>query len=76
MEKFAIGLLVGGAIGAVLTANNYKMRTLVRKAQQEMQNILVTMMDERICAMEHGAATPQSYPDEENDDKRDKKRRK
>jgi hypothetical protein len=76
MEKFAIGLLVGGAIGAVLTANNYKMRTLVRKAQQEMQNKLDTMMDERICAMEHGAATPQSYPDEENDDKRDKKRRK
>ena len=60
MEKFAIGLLVGGAIGAVLTANNYKMRTLVRKAQQEMQNKLDTMMDERICAMEHGAATPQS----------------
>lgn len=76
MEKFAIGLLVGGAIGAVLTANNYKMRTLVRKAQQEMQNKLDTMMDERICAMENGAATPQSYPDEENDDKRDKKRRK
>ena len=76
MEKFAIGLLVGGAIGAVLTANNYKMRTLVRKAQQEMQNKLDTMMDERICAMEHGAATPQSYLDEENDDKRDKKRRK
>ncbi|MBR2330447.1 MAG: hypothetical protein IKA40_04295 [Clostridia bacterium] len=76
MEKFAIGLLVGGAIGAVLTANNYKMRTLVRKAQQDMQNKLDTMMDERICAMENGAATPQSYPDEENDDKRDKKRRK
>ena len=55
MEKFAIGLVVGGLAGAVLATNNYKMRTLVRKGQEEVQAKLDAMMDEKICAMENGA---------------------
>ena len=56
MEKFALGLIIGGIGGAVLTANNYKMRTLVRKTQEEMQAKLNMMLDERIRDMESDAA--------------------
>ena len=52
MEKFAIGMLFGGMIGAVLCANNYKMRTLVKKGQEEVQIKLDQIMDEKINAME------------------------
>lgn len=52
MEKFVIGLLVGGVCGALLTANNYKMRTLVRKGQEEVQAKLDELMDEKIRAFE------------------------
>ena len=52
MEKFAIGMLFGGMIGAVLCANNYKMRTLVKKGQEEVQTKLDQMMDEKIREME------------------------
>ena len=55
MEKFAIGLLVGGMAGAILATNNYKMRALVRKGQEEVQNKLDEMMDEKIRQMENGA---------------------
>ena len=48
MEKFAIGLMVGGIGGALLVANNYKMRTLVRKTQEEVQANLDRMLDEKI----------------------------
>ncbi len=52
MEKFAIGLLVGGVCGALLTANNYKMRTLVKKGQEEVQAKLDELMDEKIRMFE------------------------
>lgn len=52
MEKFTIGLIIGGLGGALLTANNYKMRTLVKKGQEEMQKKLDTLMDEKIREME------------------------
>ena len=52
MEKFAIGLMVGGIGGALLVANNYKMRTLVRKTQEEVQANLDRMLDEKIRAMD------------------------
>lgn len=52
MEKFALGLLVGAVGGALATANSYKMRTLVRKTQAELQAKLDQMMDEKIRAME------------------------
>ena len=52
MEKFAIGVLVGGMLGAILVANNNKMRMLVKKAQEESQEKLNSFMDEKINAME------------------------
>ncbi len=55
MEKFAIGLALGCLGGALLVTNNYKMRTLVRKSQEEVQNKLDELMDEKIQAMEENA---------------------
>ncbi len=52
MEKFAIGVVVGGLAGALLTANNYRMRTLVKKGQAELQAKLDKLMDEKIDEME------------------------
>lgn len=57
MEKFAIGLVLGGLGGALLVANNYKMRTLVRKGQEEVQAKLDKLMDEKIEAMETATET-------------------
>ena len=55
MEKFAIGLAIGGLCGALLVANNYKMRTLVKKGQEEVLAKFDGLMDEKIKAMEEGA---------------------
>lgn len=55
MEKFAMGVIIGGICGALLTANNYKMRALVRKAQEEVQIKLNMLMDEKLEAVEEGA---------------------
>ena len=52
MEKFAIGLLMGSVIGAVCVANNYKIRTLVKKGPKEMQEKIDEMMDKTIDAVE------------------------
>ena len=54
MEKFAIGLIIGAVGGALVTANNYKMRTLVKKSQEEVQAKLDQLMDDKIQAMEEG----------------------
>ena len=69
MEKFAIGLLLGGVGGALLVANNYKMRTLVKKGQEEVQNKLNTMMDEKILAMEEKQAQEEKDEDSVSDKK-------
>ncbi len=55
MEKFAIGLIIGGIGGALLAANNYKMRTLIKKGQEEVMAKVDEFMDEKIQAMEEGA---------------------
>ncbi len=54
MEKFAIGLIIGGLGGALLVANNYKMRTLIKKGQEEAMAKMDEFMDEKIEAMEKG----------------------
>ena len=69
MEKFAIGLLLGGVGGALLVANNYKMRTLVKKGQEEVQNKLNAMMDEKILAMEEKQAQEEKDEDGVSDKK-------
>ena len=52
MEKFAIGLLLGGVCGALITANNYKMRTLVKRSQEEVQAKLDELLDEKLRAFD------------------------
>ncbi len=52
MEKFAIGFIVGGLAGALLITNNYKMRALVRKGQQEAQERLDAMLDEKLRCLD------------------------
>lgn len=54
MEKFAIGLMLGGIGGALLAANNYKMRVLIKKGQDELQAKLDKLMDEKIQELEEG----------------------
>ena len=55
MEKFAIGMLLGVVGGALLTANNYKMRALVKKSQTEIQEKLDSLMDEKLKEMDETA---------------------
>ena len=55
MEKFITGAALGMLAGALLTANNYKMRTLVRKGQEEVASKLDQMLDEKIERLEKGA---------------------
>ena len=45
MEKFAIGLAIGALGGALLVANNYKMRTLIKKGQDELMTKFDNLMD-------------------------------
>ena len=54
MEKFTIGLLLGAVGGALLAANSCKMRTLVRKGQEEVKQRLDEMMDEKLKDIENG----------------------
>ena len=73
MEKFAIGFLLGGLGGALLVANNYKMRTLVKKSQQEVQEKLDKLMDDKLRKMDENEALADA---DEQDDKATKKSKK
>lgn len=55
MEKFAIGMLLGIGAGALITANSYKMRMLVKKGQEEAQAKFNQIVDEKLNQMEEGA---------------------
>lgn len=69
MEKFVVGLLLGGVCGALLTANNYKMRTLVRKGQEEVQAKLDELMDEKIREFEEKEQEKKQEKSEEKAEK-------
>ncbi len=52
MEKiFCLGLMFGAIGGALLVANSYKARSLVKKSQEEVMKKMDDMMDERLKAM-------------------------
>ena len=72
MEKFLIGALIGGVAGALLTANNYKMRTLVKKSQEEVQAKLDAFMDEKIETLEKGTEKIKETVKEKADEVMDK----
>lgn len=49
MEKlFCFGLLLGAVGGALIVANSYKARSLVKKSQSEVLQKVDEMMDERL----------------------------
>ena len=56
MEKFTIGLLLGAIGGAYVAANSYKMRTLVKKGQEEIKERVDEMLDEKVKAVENGGS--------------------
>ena len=52
MEKmFCLGLMLGAVGGALLVANSYKARTLVKKSQAEVMEKANEMMDEKLQAL-------------------------
>ena len=52
MEKmFCLGLMFGMVGGALLVANSYKARTLVKKSQTEVMDKVNQMMDEKLQTM-------------------------
>lgn len=56
MEKFIAGLMLGTAVGALWVANSNKTRALVKKGQEEVKEKLDAYIDEKLSAMESGAA--------------------
>ena len=51
MEKmFCIGVMLGAVGGALLVANSYKARSLVKKSQAEVMQKVNEMMDEKLSA--------------------------
>ena len=52
MEKLALGMLIGAIGGALAVTNSYKMRTLVKKGQEEVMTKVNTMMDEKLAEMQ------------------------
>ncbi len=52
MEKlFCLGVALGMVGGALLVANSFKARSLVKKSQAEIIQKMDEMMDERLAAM-------------------------
>ena len=52
MEKmFCLGVMLGMVGGALIVANSYKARTLVKKSQSEVMEKVNEMMDEKLQAM-------------------------
>ncbi len=51
MEKmFYLGLMLGMVGGALIVANSYKARSLVKKSQSEIMEKVNEMMDEKLAA--------------------------
>jgi len=72
MEKFAIGVAVGALGGALLVANNYKMRTLVKKGQEEVLAKLDKIMDEKLEKVEEGVEKAKEKAEETVDKVKEK----
>lgn len=67
MEKmFCLGVTLGMVGGALLVANNYKARSLVKKSQQEVIDKVNDMLDERLRAMENADSSQEDETEEES----------
>ena len=65
MEKlFCLGLALGMVGGALIVANSYKARSLVKKSQAEIMQKVEEMMDEKLR---------ESKPQEEEPERKTKK---
>lgn len=58
MEKFIFGLAVGMAGGALLVANNCKLRNLVKKNQEDVMKKAEQYIDQQL--EKHGCASESS----------------
>ena len=54
MEKFMVGLAVGMAAGALLVANNCKLRNLVKKNQEDLLEKAENYIDAKLEQPEKG----------------------
>lgn len=52
MEKFILGAVVGMAAGAVLVANNCKLRNLVKKNQEDLMEKAESYIDAKLEQLE------------------------
>ena len=52
MEKLAIGMLLGGVIGALAVTNSRKVHALVKKGQDEVLTRIDDIVDEKLGEME------------------------
>ena len=70
MEKmFCLGVMIGAVGGALLVANSYKMRSLVKKSQAEFMDKVNEMMDEKLKS---GCENSQENKSNESSEKKKK----
>jgi hypothetical protein len=60
MEKFFLGLAIGMAGGAIIVANNCKLRNLVKKNQEDVMKKAEEYIDSKLSAMGVDTANLQS----------------
>lgn len=51
MEKLVLGMLIGAVGGAVAVTNSYRMRSIIKKGQDEVLTKVNDAMDEKLAAM-------------------------
>lgn len=68
MEKFVIGALVGGVIGALTVSNNAKMRSIVKQGQEEIKEKVSCAVEEKLAAWQKKKEEGQSEGEEENEE--------
>lgn len=59
MEKFILGAALGMAGGALLVANNCKLRALVKKNQEELVQKAEQYIDKKLEEKQNGADEPE-----------------
>ena len=74
MEKmFCLGLVLGAVGGALIVANSYKARSIVKKSQAEFMQKMDEVMDERLKA--NGNGEGQKAEKTEKTEKTEKKKK-
>ena len=58
MEKLAIGMLLGGVIGALVVTNNRKVHALVKKGQDEMLTRIDDVVNEKLDELDKKIEQP------------------